>query len=777
MKTRDSSLNARAADAATGDSHAGEVAPGGAAAAAADARPFAMADNIPGAFFRYLLRADGSDAVEYISRGCLEIWEVEPHEVCADAARLWQLIDAADRPAMAASIAHSARGLQAWQHQWQITTPSGKRKYLEGTGRPQQLTNGDVRWDSFILDVTARAQAECAREISEARLRTLIDAAPEAIVVLDLKTECFVDFNLKAAIWFGLSPDALRAVGSHQLSPEFQPDGRSSSAAAQAYLQLAVDGGEPVFEWMHRASDGRELPCEVHLVRLPDAERVLIRGSMIDLTRRRSDADALRHSQTRLGLLFENMADGLCILDADWRIVTINPSAARMQEVDAEAVLHCGVYEVFNDLPGSAWEEALQWVVANGKPRSIEGYYEPHRRWYEARIQPLQAGLAIFFSDISLRKRAEQTIRESEQRFRSLLENVESIAVQGYDTQRRITFWNRASELLYGYTAAEAIGRTLEETIIPPALRTLVAADVDRWIADGKVSVHSEQLELMHRDGHMVPVFSSHVMQTSNPGQPELYCLDIDMRDLRRAEAQLQRSNDALRQRNLELQQFVMVASHDLQEPLRKVQTFGDRLQETLGNRLHDAERDYLDRMINAAERMRALIEDLLGYSALTAQHSQRMAVDLGEVARGVLGDLEAQLAETGARVSLAPLPTISADPVQMRQLLQNLIGNALKYRVAARTPQVAVECTQVATAAGVMHRIRVADNGIGFDDRHRERIFAPFQRLHARSDYSGTGIGLAIARKICEQHGGSIEANGVPGVGAEFVVLLPARS
>jgi PAS domain S-box-containing protein len=777
MKPRDSSPSTPVVDAAAGALHAGEGAAGGASAAIDDARFLAMADNIPGAIFHYLLRADGSDAVEYISRGCQEILEVEPHEVRADATRLWQLIDERDRPAMEASIAHSAQSLDAWHHQWQITTPSGKCKYLEGTGRPQRMANGDVRWDSFVLDVTARAQAEYAREISEARLRTLIDAAPEAVVVLDLQANCFVDCNLKAATWFGLSPDALRAIGPLELSPEFQSDGRRSTDAAAAHLQLAVDGGEPVFEWMHRASDGRELPCEVHLVRLPDAERVLIRGSMIDLTRRRSDADALRHSQTRLSLLFENMADGLYILDADWRIVTINPSAARMLGVDAEAVLHCRLYEVFDDLPGSAWEDAMQWVVANGNSRSIEGYYEPHRCWYETRIQPLQAGLAVFFSDISLRKRAEQAIRESEQRFRSLLENIESIAVQGYDAQRRITFWNRASEMLYGYTAAEAIGRTLEETIIPPELRTLAAADVDRWIADGKVSVHSEQLELMHRDGHMVPVFSSHVMQTSNPGQPELYCLDIDMRDLRRTEAQLQRSNDALRQRNLELQQFVMVASHDLQEPLRKLQTFGDRLQETLGDRLHDSERDYLDRMINAAERMRALIEDLLGYSALTAQHSQRTAVDLGEVVRVVLEDLEAQIAKTGATVTIGSLPTISGDPVQMRQLLQNLIGNALKYHAAEQTPQITVESTPVASTAGVMHRIRIADNGIGFDDRYRERIFAPFQRLHARSEYSGNGIGLAIARKVCEQHGGSIAAHGVPGEGAEFVIVLPERS
>jgi PAS domain S-box-containing protein len=634
------------------------------------------------------------------------------------------------------------------------------------------MTQGDSK---STMEAAGARQHVDPHAISEARLRTLIDAAPEAIVVLDVQAGRFVDFNHKAARWFGLSPEQLRALGPLELSPEFQPDGRPSAQAAVAYLQAAVDGDEAVFEWMHHARDGTELPCEVHLVRLPDQERVLVRGSMIDLRRRRAAEEALRRSEAQLGLLVENMADGFYILDAQWRCLSINPAAARMLEVDATAVLHRDLREVFAAVPAWPWDDALRSAISSRQPHDVEGYHEPHGRWYEARMQPLGDGVAVFFSDISVRKRAEQTIRESEQRFRSLAENIESIAVQGYDAQRRITFWNRASELLYGYPAAAALGRKLEDTIIPPAMRSTVAANVDRWIADGKVSIRSEQLELMHRHGHPVPVFSSRVIQTSTAGQPELYCLDVDLRDLRRTEAQLQRSNDALRQRNLELQQFVMVASHDLQEPLRKVQTFGDRLRESLGDRLREVERGYLERMINAADRMRALIEDLLGYSALTSNH-HRAAVDLGAIVREVLGDLEAQLAETGVIVDVGPLPTVSADPTQMRQLLQNLIGNALKYRVAGRTPRVAIECTLAATAAGSAHRIRVADNGIGFDERQRERIFAPFQRLHARSEFSGNGIGLAIARKICEQHGGSIEAHGVPGEGAEFLVLLPHR-
>ena len=244
------------------------------------------------------------------------------------------------------------------------------------------------------------------------------------------------------------------------------------------------------------------------------------------------------------------------------------------------------------------------------------------------------------------------------------------------------------------------------------------------------------------------------------------------------------RRRQELARSNAELQQFASIASHDLQEPLRKIQAFGDRLKEKCGEELTDQGRDYLDRMQNAAERMQALINDLLILSRLTIKVHQFIPVNLAQVAREVLSDLELRIQQTKARVFVGNLPTIEAEPVQMRQLLQNLISNALKFQQFEVPPVVKLH-SQLLTGQGQpteesqaaeLCRIIVEDNGIGFDEKYLDRIFNVFQRLHSRSQYEGTGMGLAICRKIAELHGGSITAKSTSGRGATFVITLPIK-
>lgn len=233
-----------------------------------------------------------------------------------------------------------------------------------------------------------------------------------------------------------------------------------------------------------------------------------------------------------------------------------------------------------------------------------------------------------------------------------------------------------------------------------------------------------------------------------------------------------------LQRSNRELEQFASVASHDLQEPLRKIQAFGDRLQARCAAGLGDQGREYLDRMRSAAARMSTLINDLLAFSRVTTRAQPFVPVDLGREARAVVSDLEGRLHQTGGRVELGPLPTLHADPMQMRQLLQNLIGNGLKFHKPGEAPAVRVEGRLRPESGGPENgiwEITVQDNGIGFEEKYLDRIFELFQRLHPRNQYEGTGIGLAICRKIVERHGGTISARSTPGQGATFVVTLPA--
>ena len=259
--------------------------------------------------------------------------------------------------------------------------------------------------------------------------------------------------------------------------------------------------------------------------------------------------------------------------------------------------------------------------------------------------------------------------------------------------------------------------------------------------------------------------------------------LHQELAERKRAEATLKLLAVKLHRKNKELQDFANVASHDLREPLRKIIVFGDRLRAKCMDALGEQGRDYLERMQNAAGRMQTLIDGLLAFSQVTTNAQPFKTVHLKRIIEETLGDLEHRVEGTGARVEVCEFPEIEADPVQMRQLFQNLIGNALKYRRPDEPPIIKIgaewashpgQQPNEASSTNGHVQITVEDNGIGFDEKYTERIFRIFQRLHGRDRYEGTGIGLAICRRIVERHGGTITAMSVPGKGSSLVVVLP---
>ncbi len=253
----------------------------------------------------------------------------------------------------------------------------------------------------------------------------------------------------------------------------------------------------------------------------------------------------------------------------------------------------------------------------------------------------------------------------------------------------------------------------------------------------------------------------------------------------KKVEQDLRQFTSKLEQSNRELQDFAYVASHDLQEPLRKIQAFGDRLKAKCGDAISDKGKDYLERMQSAANRAQTLINDLLAFSRVTSKAQPFVEANLNKIVQGVLSDLEVRIEETKAKIDLGDLPTLEADRLQMRQLLQNLIGNALKYRKEDVNPEIEIKANlyeeKIEDSNGEkilkdMYRITVADNGIGFDEKYVDKIFTVFQRLHGRKTYEGTGVGLAICRKIVERHNGEITATSTPGKGSTFIVTIPAK-
>lgn len=377
------------------------------------------------------------------------------------------------------------------------------------------------------------------------------------------------------------------------------------------------------------------------------------------------------------------------------------------------------------------------------------------------------------FVDISQMVLTKQALRESEARFRGLVESMDDF-IFTLDTSSKFTgLYGHGIEKL-GFAPFDAHGKTIPEVIGEEGTELHYAA-CDKVLAGGNV-VYEWTLNIEGRTMNLQISMSPICNDQGNI--IGIVGVGRDISNLKRVESALEDYTRQLQRSNQELQQFAFVASHDLQEPLRKIEAFGSRLTERLEGRLDTVESDFLARMIQAAQRMQKMINDLLAYSRITTKALPYEPVNLSEVIQDVLSDLEVRLDQTGGKVNVEELPVIEADPLQMRQLLQNLIGNALKFHKPDTSPEITISAKyqgQTGDAPKFVDLL-VKDNGIGFDMRHIDRIFQPFERLNGRSEFEGTGMGLAICRKIVERHQGTITAESTRGEGTTFVITLPVR-
>jgi len=240
--------------------------------------------------------------------------------------------------------------------------------------------------------------------------------------------------------------------------------------------------------------------------------------------------------------------------------------------------------------------------------------------------------------------------------------------------------------------------------------------------------------------------------------------------------AELETSIHELAQSNEELESFAYVASHDLQEPLRKIRTFSKRLQDRCGDQVDERGQDYIERMTAAATRMSGLIEDLLSYSRVSTRSNPFENVSLTTLLNETLGDFEVSIEESNAKISSTPLPTVKVDASQIKQIFSNLISNALKFQPDGQVPEIHIDHEQISDDTGTWDRIRVSDNGIGIAPEYQEKIFNPFTRLHSRTEFPGSGIGLSICEKIMERHEGRISVEKESQSGTIFYLDFPAR-
>ena len=543
------------------------------------------------------------------------------------------------------------------------------------------------------------------------------------------------------------------------------------------------------------------VPCEVRLAdgrwhqinetRTSDGGCVQTRSDITQLKQREADLLRLtRELHTRnsmFDMLLDNMTQGLCLFDADQRVVFANHQYAEIYGLTPEHIK-----------PGTSLKEILEARVATGLYGNLDGQkfvrdgvatftkkvsqvlrLADGRSIAVLRVPMPDGSLVSTHEDITERESLNARFAAQHVQLDAVMHNmVQGVAM--YDGDQRLIICNRRYLEMY----------RLSPEIVKPGVALsdvmMHSASVGNYTEEEARRVLRERHETRNqtsrrtfkqhlRDGRVIAVVS----EPMPDGGSIATCMDVT--ESERHAQQMSEYTQKLERSNRELQDFAYVASHDLQEPLRKIEAFGDRLVTRYGNSLPDDGKMFLDRMQNAAGRMRRLINDLLDYSRVTTKAKPFTRVELGDVLTGVLSDLQIRIEESGAVIKADALPAIDADATQMRQLLQNVLANALKFRKPDVRPEISITCSvddsTAQTGVRAPHvRIEITDNGIGFDNKYKDQIFTIFQRLHGRLEYEGTGVGLATVRKIVERHGGSIDADGRPGMGATFIIELPTH-
>lgn len=436
----------------------------------------------------------------------------------------------------------------------------------------------------------------------------------------------------------------------------------------------------------------------------------------------------------------------------------------------------------------SGWQESDLFqrfvaVVETGQSQKLTFPYNEYNwtGWYEGTFTKVGDGLLYTYTDVTPLKEAELTQQHQAEHLQHVLDSALT-AIAEYKAIRNETgqivdfhfvSFNRMAEQITGLKAADVVGNQM--LVMFPGVKT--SGLFERWVRLTETGQTERFTDYYNFDG--IELWYDTQAVKYGDGFIQSY---VDISPLMRNQRDLELLNQELQRSNDNLQSFAYVASHDLQEPLRKIQTFGDLLVNQQADRLDESGREHLQRMQHAAGRMSMLIKDLLNFSRVITQQEPFDSVNLTELITDVLRDVEIAADEADALVSYDNLPIVSGDRSQLKQLFQNLLTNAFKFRKPDQPAVVSITAREVGSEeladnpfrTGRYHEISVVDQGIGFEQKYAERIFQVFQRLHGRARYGGSGVGLAICKRVVSNHKGLIEANSEPNAGSTFRVYLP---
>jgi PAS domain S-box-containing protein len=655
-----------------------------------------------------------------------------------------------------------------------------------------RLTFEDEAAVQLILhDITAQKHAAAALTDSEARKLAILESSLDAVVSIDHRG-IVREWNAAAERIFGYTRD--EAVGK-RLDTLIAPErgARKPGPTLADFLAAGAGNlvGRPV-ETLARRKRGELFPIDLALTQVPQRNPPFFTAFIRDITDRKRSEEALRLSEARKAAVLETALDAIISIDQEGKIVDWNAAAEKTFGYSRALALGRELADLV--APRSTAElqqKGLARILHTGRGRLLGQRTEAVAMRANGAEFPVELTIAripgeapmlftIFLRDITDRKRTEEALRKSEERFRLLIEGIEDYAIYMLDPHGRITSWNAGAERIDGYRSQEIIGRRFHRFYTPE--------DCERKKPDQALAVATAEGryrgECWHVRKNGTRYWANFTITALRDEQGRLYGFSKIARDItqrKEAEDEIRRLNTELERRihertaelqsaQQEMEAFSYSISHDLRAPLIHIAGFVEMLRSEIGDRIDEKSRRHLETICGSTEHMGRMIADLLTFSRIGRAELNRVRFNLTDTVRDVQRELQPQLEGRRVTWSVSELPDVWGDPILLRQAVFNLLANAVKFTRPRGEARIEIGAETTTTE----HIVFIRDNGVGFDANYAGKLFGVFQRLHPASEFEGTGIGLANTRRILQRHHGRTWAEAKPGAGATFYFSLP---